>query len=43
MDSAFREDLAEVLERAAVAGVGAMVCVGYDEDSSREALRLAET
>lgn len=43
MDPAFREDLAEVLERAAAADVGAMVCVGYDEDSSREAVRLAET
>ncbi|MBA2446768.1 MAG: TatD family hydrolase [Chloroflexi bacterium] len=43
MDSAFREDLAEVLERAAAADVGAIVCVGYDEDSSREAVHLAET
>ena len=42
MDSAFDDDLAEVLGRAAEAGVGAMVCVGYDEDSSRQAVRLAE-
>jgi TatD DNase family protein len=42
MDPAFHGDLAEVLRRAAVAGVVAMICVGYDEDSSREAVRLAE-
>ena len=42
MDRAFADDLAEVLRRAVVAGVGAMVCVGYDEDSSREAVRLAD-
>ena len=42
MDPAFGDDLPEVLRRAEGAGVGAMVCVGYDEDSSREAVRLAE-
>jgi TatD DNase family protein len=42
MDSAFADDLDEVLGRAAAADVGAMVCVGYDEDSSRQAVRLAE-
>ncbi len=42
MDPAFSEDLTEVLRRAGEADVGAMVCVGYDEDSSREAVRLAE-
>ncbi len=42
MDSAFGDDLPEVLRRAEDAGVGAIVCVGYDEDSSREAVRLAE-
>jgi len=34
MDSAFADDLPSVLERAAAAGVVAMVCVGYDEESS---------
>ncbi|HAG06893.1 MAG TPA: hydrolase TatD [Peptococcaceae bacterium] len=34
-------DLAAVLERARQAGVGLMVCVGWDLSSSGEALRLA--
>lgn len=42
MDSAFDGDRAEVLRRAAEAGVGALICVGYDEDSSRQAVDLAE-
>jgi TatD DNase family protein len=42
MDPAFADDLAEVLRRAAEAGVGAMVCVGYDEESSVAAVRLAD-
>lgn len=42
MDPAFADDLAEVLGRARDGGVGAMICVGYDEDSSRQAVRLAE-
>ena len=43
MDSAFRDDLSDVLRRAAAAGVGAIVCVGYDQDSSDQAVRLAQT
>jgi TatD DNase family protein len=42
MDPAFDDDLAAVLERAAAADVGAIVCVGYDEESSRAAVALAE-
>jgi len=42
MDTAFSEDLAAVLDRAAAAGVVAMVCVGYDEASSVAAVDLAE-
>ena len=42
MDTAFANDLAAVLERAAAAGVVAMVCVGYDEQSSIAAVALAE-
>ncbi|MDP8922445.1 MAG: TatD family hydrolase [Chloroflexota bacterium] len=43
MDLAFADDLPEVLHRAAVAGVGAMICVGYDVASSVAAVRLAES
>jgi TatD DNase family protein len=42
MDTAFAKDLPAVLERAAAAGVVAMVCVGYDEQSSVAAVALAE-
>lgn len=42
MDTAFANDLPAVLERAAAAGVVAMVCVGYDEASSVAAVALAE-
>jgi TatD DNase family protein len=42
MDRAFANDLPAVLERAAAAGVGALVCVGYDEPSSVAAVALAE-
>lgn len=41
MDTAFASDLADVLDRAAGAGVRAIVCVGYDEQSSRQAVELA--
>jgi TatD DNase family protein len=41
-DTAFANDLPAVLERAAAAGVVAMVCVGYDEASSVAAVALAE-
>lgn len=42
MDTAFTDDLPAVLDRAAAAGVVAMVCVGYDEESSVAAVALAE-
>lgn len=42
MDTAFANDLPAVLARAAAAGVVAMVCVGYDEESSNAAVALAE-
>jgi TatD DNase family protein len=42
MDTAFSHDLPAVLERAAAAGVVALVCVGYDEQSSVAAVQLAE-
>lgn len=42
-DRRFSHDLRDVLARAAIAGVGAMVVVGYDLDSSREAVRLASS
>lgn len=42
MDTAFSPDLPAVLERAAAAGVVALVCVGYDEKSSYAAVKLAE-
>ncbi len=41
MDAAFRDDLADVLERAAAARVERIVCVGYDLPSSRMAVALA--
>src|SRR5215210_2251695 len=42
MDPAFARDLPAVLDRAAAAGVVAMVCVGYDDASSEAAVALAE-
>jgi TatD DNase family protein len=42
MDPAFADDLPAVLARAKAAGVAAMVCVGYDERSSVQAVALAE-
>jgi len=42
MDTAFAGDLPAVLDRAAAAGVVAMVCVGYDEASSVAAVDLAD-
>lgn len=41
-DRAFRADLPAVLARAWRAGLVGAVCVGYDLDSSRAAVRLAE-
>ena len=37
MDAAFADDLPQVLERAAAAGVAELVCVGYDVPTSRAA------
>jgi TatD DNase family protein len=42
MDDAFDADRAAVLERAQAAGLGALVCVGYDLTTSRAAVDLAE-
>lgn len=42
MDSAFAGDLPAVLDRAAKAGVVAMICVGYDEETSVAAVELAD-
>ncbi|MBI4492666.1 MAG: TatD family hydrolase [Chloroflexi bacterium] len=41
MDPRFEADLDQVLERAWEAGLRAIVCVGYDLDSSRRAVALA--
>lgn len=41
-DRRFVDDLEAVLARAAANGIGAMVVVGYDLDSSRAAVRLAQ-
>jgi len=38
----FAQDLPEMLERASAAGVGTIIAVGADLESSREACRLAE-
>ena len=43
MDRAFADDLPGVLHRAEAAGVGAMICVGYDVASSVAAVHLADT
>jgi TatD DNase family protein len=42
MDAQYRDDLDAVLERAAAAGVGTLMCVGYDRASSEQAVALAE-
>jgi TatD DNase family protein len=41
-DPAFRGDLEATVERARAAGVGAMICAGYDLASSRRAVELSE-
>lgn len=38
----FAHDLPQVLERASQAGVGKIICVGTDLESSRHAIRLSE-
>lgn len=38
----FEDDIPEALQRAEAAGVGRMIVVGYDLESSRAAVRLAE-
>ena len=43
MDAAFNADRADVLRRAAEAGVTAMIVVGYDLVTSRAAVELART
>jgi TatD DNase family protein len=40
-DGRFRADLPAVLDRAAAAGVGRVVCIGIDRDSNRDSVRLA--
>ncbi len=40
-DDDLRKDLSKVLERAETAGVEKIICVGYDLQSSQEALNLA--
>ncbi len=40
-DSDLKPDLEQILARAAEAGVEKIICVGYDLESSREALKLA--
>ncbi len=40
-DRAFTNDLDQVMQRAAAANIGKIICVGYDYDTSLEAVRLA--
>lgn len=40
-DRAFKKDLAQVMERAAAANIEKIICVGYDYDSSCEAVDIA--
>jgi TatD DNase family protein len=40
-DEAFQEDLSGVLQRAQEAGLEKIICVGYDYESSQEAVKLA--
>ncbi len=42
-DPAFEEDVVDVISRARAAGVDVIINVGYDLDSSRRAIELAET
>lgn len=42
-DQAFQEDYPQVIENAITGGVSTMVVVGYDLDSSRRAVELAES
>lgn len=41
-DSEYKNDLKPVLERAAKANVSTIVCVGYDYESSRQAVDMAD-
>lgn len=41
-DERFGDDLDEVLARAFASGISHIVCVGYDLESSRQAVRMAE-
>lgn len=40
-DEAFQDDLPEVLQRAGEAGLEKIICIGYDYESSAEAVKLA--
>ena len=40
-DPALHQEVSEIVERARAAGVGAIVCAGYDLSSSRDAVDLA--
>lgn len=40
-DRQFSQDQEQVMQRAAAAGIGKIVCVGYDYETSREAVELA--
>jgi TatD DNase family protein len=40
-DETFQDDLPEVLQRASEAGLGKIICIGYDYESSAEAVKLA--
>lgn len=42
-DDRFSKDLADVLERAATAGVERVVCLGIDRESSLESVRIARS
>jgi TatD DNase family protein len=42
-DDRFRDDLPQVLERAAAGGVEAVLCIGIDAGTSRAAVTLAES
>ncbi|MCX8157599.1 MAG: TatD family hydrolase [Verrucomicrobiae bacterium] len=41
-DGSFRRDLAEVLQRAHGAGIGRIITIGVDDESSRAAVQLAQ-
>ena len=41
-DEAFLDDLPEVLQRANEAGLEKIICIGYDYESSAEAVKLAQ-